>query len=229
MSTPLKLVAIGAALLVVLAGGAVFMGGGAARPTPTPSPSPSPVPLPDAVLEPGTYVAHPYPGNPLTWTITVPAGWTGFQSYAVYTNVPDETGVTLGGPTKLGIPADSCNAAGTAPATSVDDLIASVQARDDWIVSEPVATTVSGYHGKRIDLELPSDVTVCGGDRQNYIVLVEGGSGTWHAQGPSNRFHLWALDVDGTTLTIMRNSFAESRPEWMTQSDEILNSSVITP
>ncbi len=39
MSTPIKLVAIGAALLAVLVGGAVFMGGGSAPPTPTPTPT----------------------------------------------------------------------------------------------------------------------------------------------------------------------------------------------
>jgi len=42
MSTPLKLVAIGAALLAVLVGGAVFMGGGTPPPTPPPAASPAP-------------------------------------------------------------------------------------------------------------------------------------------------------------------------------------------
>jgi hypothetical protein len=43
MSTPIKLVAVGAALLVGLVGGALFLGGGAA-PSPSPSLSPSPTP-----------------------------------------------------------------------------------------------------------------------------------------------------------------------------------------
>ena len=54
MSTPIKLVAIGAALLAVLAGGAVFMGGGCTPPPrpPTPSPTPTPVPPTASQLEP---------------------------------------------------------------------------------------------------------------------------------------------------------------------------------
>ncbi len=48
MSTPLKLVAIGAALLVVLFGGAVLIGGGTARPTPVPAPTATPTPAPVA-------------------------------------------------------------------------------------------------------------------------------------------------------------------------------------
>ena len=45
MSTPIKLVAVGAALLVVILGGAVFIGGGSGPvlPAPTATPSPSPV------------------------------------------------------------------------------------------------------------------------------------------------------------------------------------------
>ena len=45
MSTPIKLVAVGAALLVVILGGAVFIGGGSGpvQPAPTATPSPSPV------------------------------------------------------------------------------------------------------------------------------------------------------------------------------------------
>ena len=45
MSTPIKLVAVGAALLIVILGGAVFIGGGGepALPAPTITPSPSPV------------------------------------------------------------------------------------------------------------------------------------------------------------------------------------------
>ena len=104
MSTPLKLVLIGAALVAALAAGAVFVGGGgrilAPAPSPTPSPSPTPVlpSLPNGSLSAGTYAAHPVPG--MTWTITVPDGWTGqddwFLSYDV---APDVHSVSVGGPT----------------------------------------------------------------------------------------------------------------------------------
>ena len=53
MSTPLKLVAIGAALLAVLVGGAVLMGGGAARPPQPRVPTPTPTPTVDPDAHPG--------------------------------------------------------------------------------------------------------------------------------------------------------------------------------
>ena len=109
--------------------------------------------------------------------------------------------------------------------------MAAVQARDDWAVSEPVDVTIGGRTGTRIDLELPKDVTVCGGVRENYKVLVEDGdaSGGWWAQGPSNRFSLWVLDVEGQPVVLMRNSYAESSAEDMTQSDAIVKSVSFTP
>jgi hypothetical protein len=63
MSTPLKLVAIGAALLVVLFGGAVLIGGGTARPTPVPAPTATPTPAPVAF---GGTVQYQIDGAPAT-------------------------------------------------------------------------------------------------------------------------------------------------------------------
>ena len=48
MSTPIKLVAVGAALLVVILGGAVFIGGGGEPVLPAPTATPSPSPLASA-------------------------------------------------------------------------------------------------------------------------------------------------------------------------------------
>ena len=177
------------------------------------------------MLEAGTYIGNPLPGKPMTWTVTVPAGWIGYDGWAVFTDVPEgDPGVFVGGPTEnIGIPSDSCAArGGTAPAESVGELIAAVQARDDWTVSAPVDTSLGGYSGTRIDLEAPADVTCENGN--DYQVL-----STFHAQGPSNRFELWVLDVEGSPLVVMRNSFPDTPAELMSQAGDILDSIVITP
>ena len=134
MSTPLKLVAIGAALLAVLAGGAVFIGGGRGQSSrdaharrPRRRRRPARCRFPMAALEPRDLRSRiRVPGNPLTWTITVPGGWTGFQDYAVsYDVAPDDTGVSVGGPTENeASPRTRAPRRGPKPAASVDDLIA---------------------------------------------------------------------------------------------------------
>ena len=243
VNTPLKLVLIGAALVMAVAAGSILIAGGrgqgavvAPTPTPTPTlaptptPTPSPAPLAHGKLEPGTYVGTPVDGKPMTWTVTVPAGWVGYEDWAVLSDVPEDVpGVIVAGPGENdGIPEDSCKAAGTAPAKSVAELIAGIQAHDDWIFSEPVDTTLGGYPGTRIDLEVPADITC--ESSPDYMVLVSSPDGSgFYAQGPSNRFRLWFLDVEGSIVTVMRNSFPDTAAELLAQADDILDSIVITP
>ena len=114
MSSPLKLVLVGAALLAALATGTVFLSGGGPRPAPTPSPtpstsptstpippSPSPSPSPTTVypawfgpggpgagiLPAGTNASRQFlPG----FSFRVPAGWVNDGDYRVtYTLFPD--------------------------------------------------------------------------------------------------------------------------------------------
>jgi hypothetical protein len=98
MSTPIKLVAVGAALLVVILGGAVFIGGGSGPvlPAPTATPSPSPVataspstaPSASALLPPWYRTDEPPTGAGILpagshstesfrpgFTFSVPEGW----------------------------------------------------------------------------------------------------------------------------------------------------------
>lgn len=236
MNTPLKLVLIGAALVAALAAGAVFVAGGPNQgvvvtptPTPTVAPTPTPVPpsLPNGNLAPGTYTAHPLPG--MTWTITVPAGWVGSDDWIVCHDLtPDIHSVCVGGPTdNEGIPTDSCAAAGTRPAASVDEFIAAVQAREDWTVSAPVDVTVSGYSGTRIDLEVPAGTTCENGS--SYMVLAMPDGGGYRAYGPNTRFRLWILDIDGKPIVIFRNTSSDSPATRVSEGDAIVDTGVIKP
>ena len=229
MATPIKLVAIGAALLAVLVGGAVFMGGGAAPPAPTPTPAPTPMALEAGPLEPGTYLIRPLEDNPLTWTVTVPAGWSAYEDWAIIgPDMPGNVGTALTLADKVGVPVDSCRVEGTPPAETVDDFIASVQARNDWIVSDPVEVAVGGYTGRRIDIELPADVATCGSNT-DYWVTAEGGKGGYYAQAASNQFTFWVLDVAGTPKVLMRSTFAAVPAREISETDDIIESSRITP
>ncbi len=170
MSAPFKAALAVAAVIVVFVAGFAMLGGsggvigGVAAPTATPSPTPVPPTLPDGSLQAGTYLGEVLPTDPMRWTVTVPAGWSGYQGWAVVgPEDPNDKGVIIAPILKASIPADSCATAKPVPATSVDELVAAVEARDDWVVSEPVDVTIGGYSGKRIDLELPEDVTVCVG------------------------------------------------------------------
>jgi hypothetical protein len=228
MSTPLRFVLIGAALVAALAAGAVFVGGGGRMaPAPSPTQSPSPSPLPNGSLAAGTYAAHPVPG--MTWTITVPDGWTGQDDWFVsYDVAPDVHNVSVGGPTQHeNVPTDSCAAAGTKAAASVDEFVAAVQARDDWTVSTPVDVTVGGYSGTRIDLEVPADATCANGN--DYMVLAMPDGQGYRADGLDRRFRLWILDVDGTPVVLFRLTSSQSPAARVAEADAIVEASVITP
>jgi len=238
VNTPLKVVLIGAALIAALAAGAVLVGGSPNRgavvaptptPTPTVAPTPTPIPptLPNGDLAPGTYTAHPLPG--MTWTITVPAGWTGSDDWFVsYDVVPEVHSVSVGGPTENeNVPTDSCAAAGTKPAASVDEFIAAVQAREDWTVSAPVDVTLSGYAATRIDLEVPAGSTCQNGS--DYMVLAVPDGAGYRAYGPNTRFRLWILDFDGKPIVIFRNTGPDSPAERVSEGDAIVETGVIKP
>ena len=125
---------------------------------------------------------------------------------------PNDKGVIIAPILKASIPADSCATAKPAPASSVDELVAAVEARDDWVISEPVDVTIGGYSGKH------RPRASGGRDRLRESGELQGDSGRhgqhrgWWAQGPSNRFNLWILDVGGRPVVVMRNSYASPRP-----------------
>ena len=236
MPTPIKLVLVGAALIAALAAGAVLVGGSpnqavVVSPTPTPTPTlaptptPAPSPLPNGSMAPGTYAAHTVPG--MTWTITVPDGWTGQDDWFVsYDVAPDVHGVSVGGPTENeSVPTDSCAAAGTKPAASVDEFVAAVQAREEWTVSAPVDATVGAYSGTRSDVEVPADATCENGS--DYMVLAKPDGTGYRAQDLNKRFRLWILDIDGKPVVIFRNNAANAPAERVSQADSIVETSVI--
>jgi hypothetical protein len=240
MNTPLR-VAVSVAAVVAIAVVGISLwpgrgpnGGAVATPSPTPTAVTSPAPSPtamafhDGVLVPGTYVSRPYsPRSQVRFTFTVPAGWEASGDVRVFpTDVgpgaPDGMAFAILGVGDLY--SDPCNGtAGDLPTgTSVDGLVNALVAQTAYGVSTPTAISLGGFSGKRLDLQLPSDVdfSTCkngGGDPAapragigGYFVWESAtpGAPNIYAQGPGNRFHLWILDVDGARAVVMTHDYA---------------------
>ena len=232
--SPLK-VALGAlAVIVVFVTGFAVLGrpsglvGGVAAPTASPSPSPtaSPVPLPQGTVEGGTYRLQPYLGEPLTVDADVPAGWTGFESWALIG--PADSGAPAG----VGIAfvhadsifSDPCHwdLAGNgvmaqpgdvAVGPTVDDLANALHANTAYTSTAPVPVTIGGHAAKQLVLQVPPelDLETCdpeSGDPQGRWAPFGGKNSGLNAQGPGNRWTVSIIDAGGTRLIAVLLDYA---------------------
>ncbi|HET9852041.1 MAG TPA: hypothetical protein VFP56_05995 [Candidatus Limnocylindrales bacterium] len=234
MSTQLKLVLAGAALLGAMLGATVLFSGGTARPNASAAPSPTASPTTSAQ----TSLATPIPtlrtfrmevqGDAIAWTAAVPAGWSDRAWYMTTEVGPAApTGVSVAATGAVNIPSDPCDGIGkVSVARSSADVVAELEARDDLTVSNPSAATLGGYSGSRIDVEVPADLSACEGD---YFLFAEPDGSGFYAQGPSNRLRVWILDVAGRPVIFWIQSFPGTPPADLTEAQEIMNSIVITP
>lgn len=162
-------------------GGMLNVGGPGVEPTPMPeasiaepSATPKPPSTPEASLPQGAFVlsdgeSDDGPGDvPITVTIPAP-GWYGRPGNGILGNVREEEdfgpedawiiGPFVGG---IYVPADPCQWFKTmpdSPATTVDEVVAGIQAQASRDVSEPTDITVDGHPGKSINLHVPDDVS----------------------------------------------------------------------
>jgi hypothetical protein len=151
-------------------------------PTGTPSTTPTEVSrLPNTgPIEAGTYVLGPTP-----LLITVPSGWdAGFGGFDIrkHRDQPNEVG--LASFDEIRVFRDACATAEAPPVTGVDaeDLVAALRAQDNSNISEPVAITVDGHSGVRVDITVPVGLDVAGctdgrlriwEDRAGYLTLLQ--------------------------------------------------------
>ena len=233
VSTPLKLAITGAALLAVLLGGTVFLTGGGAdpvtpsSPTPTTTPAPTTSPTPAPTAAPARMEVQ---GDSASWTATVPPGWSRAAAgrlNAVQGFEPP-TGISIGASGAVNVPSDPCDAVGTySDAASPADVVAMLEARDDLTVSDPTETTLGGYAGLRVDVEFPADLSACGDNF--YILFAEPDGSGIPALGPSNRFRIWVLDLDGRPIVLWISSFAGTPPDDLATAQQIVDATAITP
>jgi len=229
-------------------------GGVGGQPTPAPTPSSTaptaapvtnPPALPDGSLAPGTYRLSPLSTAPnLRIDATVPAGWQGFGSWAILgpngTGAP--TGIGIGIIAASGIFSDPCHwdaagdgswpQPGLAVGSTVDDLVNALVANKAYVSTTPTATTLGGFAGKRLVLQLPADISGCdkpaADDTGRYFVFTGPDAGNY-AQGPGNRLQVTIVDANGTRAIVLVGDYAGTPEADRTAAQAILDSMVIMP
>ncbi len=105
---------------------------------------------------------------------------------------------------------------------SVDDFANALADHPLLDATDPVPVTLGGYSGKYVDLQLPADLTRC-----------DVGYYPWepgiYAQGPSHRWHLWILDVDGIRVVAAAMDYAGTSAQHRAELDSIVQSIQIEP
>jgi hypothetical protein len=128
----------------------------------------------------------------------------------------------------VNVPSDPCDGVVKASdGASVADVVAMLQARDDLVVSDPIDAARGGYPGQRVDVEMPADLSACGDGY--YLLFAEPDGSGIPALGPSSRFRVWILDIEGRPIVFWIGSFAGTPPDDMATAQRIVDSIVITP
>lgn len=185
------------------------------------------------VCEQGDLVGCPegvLPPPPLDLEVTVPAGWQHWWEFGLLTpqgdstptEGPDGAALVMGWTTfQVGLNSDPCLAvAHEVPdvkvGPTVDDFVEAVQAHEALDVTEPVEAAVGGFPARFFSLEAPSDLSGC----DNWRPWDPG----FYAQGPSNRWDVWVVDVDGDRVLVVNQYFPGTPPKVVDELGEMVES-----
>lgn len=154
----------------------------------------------------------------IRFTFTVPDGWSSCCDNAA---IFPTTGTTAPGGQSIHLLrggwlySDPCHALPPPDiqvGTTVAEFVSALADHPAWEATTPVDATLGGYSGKYMDLQLPSDISKCTSANREGQLDIAGGFWPWEpgfrAQGPSHRWHVWALDVDGVRVVIQTGDFA---------------------
>jgi hypothetical protein len=223
--------------------------------SPVASPSASNVPawFPDSELQAGTYTVAPFSpplgegvchvppqagctenaaDDAIRVTITVPDGWSGIMAgiwlTASGSGPPDGASVWFGRGAWL--LSDPCKlmVADVPVGPTVADFVDAVAEHPILDTTAPVDVTLAGYTGKYFDLQIPADISMCesepGGPPQ-YRPWEPG----IYGQGPSQRWRVWVLDVDGVRVLVQSSDYATTTEQRRTELQAIVDSVQIEP
>jgi hypothetical protein len=257
MNTYAKLIAAAAAVLVVAVVGYQFLprsGGPGGQPTAQPSPTATssapaaaiPPDLPEGLLAAGIYRLRPFASGTMTIDATVPdGGWLGGPPSSIGGPVGESNGpngVAVGFLNAQTINSDPCHwdkdGSSSAPqegdiavGPTVDDLAEALAGNSAYESTTPVAATLGGFVGKRLELRLVPDSSGCDsydGAGNQYFVF-GGRDGSQYAQGGANTWQVTVVDVEGTRLIAVLISYAQTSSEHLSAAKGILDSVFITP
>jgi hypothetical protein len=236
VSTPLKAVLIGAAIVAALFAGSVLLVGG---PRPAPAPVPTPTATPTAAPTPTSApTATPVPtprtqtgevaGTTHRFSFTAPASWENHGWY--YTKAQGPTGpsgIAVAASGAVNVPTDPCDGVGKySDATTAEEVVAALRARKDLTVSAATDVTLGGLSGQHVSVELPADLSACS---DLYIVFAEPDGSGIHAQGSSWLMDLWILEADTGPLWVNLGHFAGTPPADLAEGQAIVQSIQFTP
>ena len=105
---------------------------------------------------------------------------------------------------------------------TVDDFANALADHPLLEVTTPVDVTLAGYSGKYVDLQVPSDISACPSSYRPWEPGI-------YAQGPSHRWHLWILDVDGVRVVVTTTDYAGTSPQRQAELQAIVDSIQIEP
>jgi hypothetical protein len=248
MNTTAKLAIAAAAVIVAAFLGIRFLlpGPNIGTDGPTPTLAPSPAAFHSGPLTAGTYVMTPFIGvgasgiclpeapecvedprdDSYSVTFTVPDGYAAAPDGhpLIFGHDGDTIMTILRGAGLYSDPCHSTPPPDIAVGPSVDDFADAIASHPLLGATEPVDVALAGYSGKYIELQLPADTSECTPDGQFWPY--EPGL---YAQGASNRWHLWILDVDGVRVVIQSMDYPDTPVEQQTELQAIVDSIQIEP
>lgn len=238
--------AIGTLVVGILSG----CSGAAPATTPTSSPASTPSPastagtasspmpgaseqgareLPPGAMEPGTYSGE-FEGT--RYTFTIPAsGWSNYPEAGccvIYAGGDADGAIIFLTGDITSLYARACESSGTEfeVGPTVDDLANALVSLQDFEVSKPTDVTLSGFHGKRVKVTVPSDVDVSNPDcYQGNYHLTPGR----HYQAAGQTDDNWILDVGGRRLVPTFATTPDTPADVLEQIEQIRDSLVIEP
>ena len=236
--------AAAAVVAVLIVGSQLFgsAGGLGAGPTPTAEPTATPEPSisepsPSALADlDGPFILGLSDELPITVTIAAP-GWSEVDGVFVAKggNISPPDGAAVLGPWHgfdLYIPADPCawqSTWPTAPATTLDEVVAALASQASRDASEPVDVTVDGHPGQSITLHVPDDVGFAAGefdcDEGKFCTFGDAADcQMWHVQAPGAIDELWIVDLDGEIVAVTGAYYPETPAEDLDELQAILGS-----
>jgi hypothetical protein len=233
MNKTLAYSAAAAAIVIVAIIGAGLLGSdGLNVGTPAETPIPTPTPEPRVLLEgaqgPGTFSATPGGDNPdenpPQVIFDMPEGWSAVRTFFIGS---DREGGNLFFLQPSGLYSDPCLANSGAPdvpvGSTANELVSALAAHEGYDATATSNVVVGGHEAIRMDLETPSDL--------DYTTCENGQFWIWDApllsEGP-NRWNLWIIDLDGTTLVLL-SDVTEASVEQQNSTEQIVESIRIDP
>lgn len=174
--------------------------------------------------------------SPLEFALTVPVGWQQLEEFSnvispdlsTPTEGPDGAALLLGWTTfQVGLNSDPClthaevkqypdghETPDVRVGPSVDDFVDAVQKVNAFDVTRPVDAEVGGHPARFFSLEGPDDLSACD--------LWRPWDPGIFAQGESNHWDVWAVDVDGDRVLVLAQYFPDTPPDTVAQLGEMV-------